>query len=67
LTSTLVYQSLKGTPQEKILNLINLMEAPRPDLCILIKISAETSLARKIKEKGEKLDRHEENLEFQNH
>lgn len=64
-TSTLAYQFLKGVPKEKILRLIELMEAPRPDLCFLIKIAPETSLKRKSKEKGGDLDRHEENLQFQ--
>ncbi len=64
-TSTLAYQFLKGVPKEKILKITELMEAPCPDLCLLIKISPETSLLRKSKEKGGNLDRHEENLQFQ--
>lgn len=64
-TSTIVYQYIKGFPIEKILALIELFEAPKPDLCIYIKISPETSLARKSKEKPGNLDRHEEDMKFQ--
>lgn len=64
-TSTIVYQTIKGFPLEKLLKLTELFQAPKPDLCILIKISPETSLQRKSKEKAGALDRHEENLQFQ--
>ncbi len=64
-TSTLVYQSLKGVPLEKIVKLGELFEMPKPDLSILVRISPETSLERKSKEKPGNLDRHEEDLQFQ--
>jgi len=64
-TSTLVYQALKGVALEKMLRLSELFEMPRPDLSILIRISPETSLERKSKEKPGNLDRHEEDLLFQ--
>jgi dTMP kinase len=66
-TSTIVYQRLKGVPLEKILNLAEMFKLPKPDICIYLKISAETSLKRKGKEKGNtNLDRHEEDKAFQN-
>jgi dTMP kinase len=64
-TTTLVYQYVKGIPLEKILKLSELFEMPKPDLSILIRISPETSLERKSKEKPGNLDRHEEDLHFQ--
>jgi dTMP kinase len=64
-TSTIVYQYLKGFPLEKIIALTEMFEAPKPDLCVLIKISPETSLNRKSKEKSGNLDRHEEDKQFQ--
>ena len=65
-TTTIVYQRMKGVPLEKILNLAELFELPKPDICILLKISPETSLSRKGKEKGSaNLDRHEEDKVFQ--
>lgn len=63
-TSTIVYQCLKGFPLEKILKLAEMFQLPKPDLCIYIKISAETSYNRKNKEKGGNLDRHEEDKKF---
>ena len=63
-TSTIVYQCLKGFPLEKMLQLSEIFKLPKPDLCIYIKISAETSFNRKMKEKGGNLDRHEENKKF---
>ncbi|MFA5071808.1 MAG: dTMP kinase [Candidatus Paceibacterota bacterium] len=65
-TATIVYQRKKGVPLEKLLNLAELFKLPKPDICIYLKISAETSLKRKGKEKGNiNLDRHEEDKAFQ--
>jgi dTMP kinase len=63
-TSTIVYQCLKGFSLEKMLKLAEIFRLPKPDICIYIKISAETSFNRKTKEKGGNLDRHEENKKF---
>jgi dTMP kinase len=63
-TSTIVYQCLKGFSLEKMLKLAEMFRLPKPDLCIYIRISAETSFNRKLKEKEGNLDRHEENKKF---
>ncbi len=65
-TATIVYQNLKGFHLNKLLDLAKLFELPKPDLCLYLKISPETSLQRKSEQKGvQDLDRHEENLQFQ--
>lgn len=63
-TSTIVYQCLKGFSLEKMLKLAEIFRLPKPDLCIYVKISAETSFNRKLKEKEGNLDRHEEDKKF---
>jgi len=63
-TSTIVYQCLKGFSLEKMLELAEMFRLPKPDLCIYVKISAETSFNRKMKEKEGNLDRHEDNKKF---
>ena len=63
--STLAYQGLQGFPLEKAIQYAKIFGLVEPDLVILLDISAETSLERKMKEKGGKVDRFEENLEFQ--
>ena len=64
-TTGIVYQCLRGFPLEKMLSLAKLFELKVPDVCIYIRISPETSLARKTKEKGAaNLDRHEEDTKF---
>lgn len=63
-TSTIIYQCLKGFPLDKMLKLSEMFKLPKPDLCIYVKISAETSFNRKTKEKGGNLDRHEEDKKF---
>lgn len=63
-TSTIVYQCLKGFPLDKMLKLSEMFKLPKPDLCIYVKISAETSFNRKMKEKEGNLDRHEEDKKF---
>ena len=57
-TSTLAYQGLKGFPIKNALKIAELINLPKPDLIIYLKISPETSIKRKFKEKGN-LDRHE--------
>jgi dTMP kinase len=61
-TSTLAYQSL-SLPLEKLLTLAETFALPKPDIVIFLKISPETSLKRKLKEKQE-LDKFESNIEF---
>ncbi len=62
-TSTLVYQHAQGIEITKILSLAEIMNIPKPDIAILLKISPETSMKRKLAEKGF-LDNFEKNLEF---
>ena len=63
-TSTLVYQGLRGVEMEKMLQLSEIFRIPKPDLAIYVKISSETSMARKSKEKSGDLDRNEKDLKF---
>ncbi len=62
-TSTLVYQHAQGIEITKILSLAEIMNIPKPDIAILLKISPETSMKRKLAEKGF-LDNFEKNFEF---
>jgi thymidylate kinase len=48
----------------RALKIGELLQLPQPDLVILLKVSPETSVQRKIKEKRN-LDMNEENLQFQ--
>lgn len=65
LTSTIVYQHIKGIPLDKVLKLAELFELPKPDICIYIRISPETSFKRKLAQKGaSSMDRHEEDKKF---
>ena len=63
-TSTLVYQGLRGVDTEKMLELSQSFKIPKPDLTIYVKISPETSMQRKSKEKSGDLDRNEKDLQF---
>ncbi|HPD19620.1 MAG TPA: dTMP kinase [Candidatus Pacearchaeota archaeon] len=63
-TSTLAYQGLRGMETEKMLQLSQMFDIIKPDLTILLRISAETSVKRKIKEKGENLDRNEKDCQL---
>lgn len=62
-TSSLAYQVLNGVPEEKVLELARVLNLPKPDVTVYLRISPETALKRKEKEKS-KLDRFEGNLEF---
>lgn len=62
-TSTIVYQGLQGFGIKKALKFAELFEIIKPDIIVYLKISPETSIKRKMKEKKE-LDRNEENKEF---
>jgi len=67
LTSTIVYQHIKGVGLEKLLKLADLFNLRKPDICIYIRISPETSFARKVKQKGlVDMDRHETDKIFLN-
>lgn len=67
LTSTIVYQYGKGVPLERLLKLADLFKLRKPDICIYIKISSETSFERKFKQKGSvDMDRHEADKIFLN-
>lgn len=61
--STLAYQCVQGFPLSEALNIAKIFELPKPDLIIYLKISPETGIQRKLKEKTD-LDRHESNKQF---
>ncbi len=63
-TSTLVYQGLRGVELGKLTSLSNLFNIIKPDLCIYLKISPETSKKRKSQEKQGDLDRNEKDLDL---
>jgi len=62
-TSTLAYQCLRGFSPEKALKIAKLLELPRPDLIIYLKVSPGISMKRKYKEKRN-LDRNEKDKKF---
>jgi dTMP kinase len=62
-TSTLAYQGQKGFSINKAQKIFKIFDLPVPDLIIYLKISAETSIRRKFKEKRS-LDRHEADKKF---
>lgn len=62
-TSTLAYQCAQGFPLEDAINIAQIFKLPKPDLIIYLKISPETGIQRKLKEKTN-LDRHESNKQF---
>ena len=63
ITSTLAYRDAGGFPLEKGMKLIETLDFPKPDVIIFLDISPETSMERKMKEKGS-LDIHEKNKEY---
>jgi dTMP kinase len=63
-TSTLAYQGQDKKDLEKLLGIEKMFSLPKPDICILIDISPETSYARKQKEKKGNLDNFEKDLSF---
>jgi len=58
ITATMAYQGFRGFPPEKIINLAEIFSMPVPDNIIYLRISPETSLKRKRKEKKD-MDRNE--------
>jgi adenylate kinase len=65
IISTIVYQGVQGFDEKKALEFIKLFDMPEPDIVFLLSISPETSLKRKMKEKGSNVDKWESDLEFQ--
>jgi dTMP kinase len=63
LTTTMAYQGLQGFPVENALKFAEILRFPKPDIIIYLKISSETSVGRKTKEKG-RLDRYEADKDF---
>lgn len=63
-TSTLAYQGLNGVPRERLLKFADLFGMPKPDIVIYLKISPETSMERKRKEKNNKMDRYESDRQY---
>lgn len=57
-TSTLAYQGYMGVKTEKLLKLAEIFGLAKPDIIIFLRVSAETSMQRKLDEK-KKLDRNE--------
>lgn len=57
-TSTLAYQGYMGVKIEKLLKIAEMFELPKPEVVIFLRISADTSMERKLKEKNS-LDRNE--------
>ena len=62
-TSTLAYQGLRGFPQKEALDLARFFKLPQPDLIIYLKVSSDTSIKRKFREKRS-LDRNEADKKF---
>lgn len=62
-TSTLAYQCAQGFSLSEALNIAKTFELPKPDLIFYLKISPETGIQRKLKEKNN-LDRHESSKQF---
>ena len=62
-TSTLAFQAVQGFPLEKMLKIADLLDLPKPDKVVYLKISADTSMKRKLGEKGS-LDKFEKDKKF---
>ncbi len=62
-TSTLAYQGLRGFPLEKALKFARMFGIRKPDIVIFLRISPETSIKRKYREK-KSLDRNESDKAF---
>ena len=60
ITSTLAWQSAQGFPLEKAMRIVSSLDIPKPDAIIYLKISHQTSVHRKFRDKGA-LDRNESN------
>jgi dTMP kinase len=62
--SNLAFQCARGFDFDKALKVAEVLDLPKPDLVIFLKVSPETSVGRKTKEKRN-LDSYEQNLELQ--
>jgi len=62
--SNIAYQCAKGFDFDTALKIGELLQLPKPDLVIFLKVSPETSVQRKTKEKRN-LDMNEENMQYQ--
>lgn len=63
-TSTLAYQGQDKKDLDKLIGLEKMFNIPKPDICVLISISPETSYKRKEKEKKGNLDNFEKDTSF---
>ncbi len=61
VTSTIAYQGFAGFPVDNIISIADMFAMPRPDAVVYLRVSAETSMERKRKEKQDNVDRNEEN------
>jgi dTMP kinase len=64
-TSVLGYQCGMGFSLDTALKMAETLEIPRPDKIIYLRISPETSMSRKVVEKGGNVDRNESDKELQ--
>jgi dTMP kinase len=63
-TAALAYQCFEGILLEHALQIAKLLEVPIPDAVLYLRVSADTSIARKTQEKQGNLDRNESNRQF---
>jgi dTMP kinase len=64
-TSSLVYQSIRGFPTEKMLKFAEIFEMHIPKVVFLLNVPADIAMKRKIKEEGkDELDINERDVEF---
>ena len=62
-SSTLAYQSINGSSSDKLIKFVDIFNMPKPDIIIFLKVSPETSLERKHKQKKNP-DRFESDPDF---
>ncbi|MEM7816199.1 MAG: dTMP kinase [Candidatus Aenigmatarchaeota archaeon] len=62
-TSTIAYQGFRGFPLENSIKFAEMFSIPKPDIIIYLRVSPETSINRKRKEK-KSLDRNESDSDF---
>lgn len=63
VTTALAYQVVEGFDAGKAMDYVRMMGFPVPDVAVYLKISPDTSVKRKMKEKG-RLDRNESDLQL---
>lgn len=65
ITSSFVYQSLRGFPTDKMLGFAKLFEMPVPDAVFLLDVPVEVAMRRKLAEEGkDELDINERDIGF---